>query len=616
MIFRKDINGLRAIAVIAVMLFHFNPNWLSGGFVGVDVFFVISGFLMTGIIFKGLEKEKFSILSFYIARMNRIVPSLAFLCLVLILWGSIYLEPIDYRVLGKHVGSSLSFLSNIVYWSEDGYFDVSSQEKWLLHTWTLAVEWQFYIIYPLILVMIRYFFSIKVLKVLILLSALFSFVFSVIATYQWPSSSYYFLTTRGWEMLVGGVCYLYPFRYNSAQNKRKILLELGGVSLIVASCFFINKEAAWPGYLAFFPVLGSFLIIQAQRNNSFITCNIIFQKIGAWSYSIYLWHWPIVVWIYFYSLNDAFIYIGILLAIFLGFLSNKYIENIKFKNSFDSLIDYLHCKPLYMIFSLGIIGSLIFLTNGLNFIATEEKQLLNNNALSAVSDWDYPEPNLQIGSSNIRFIKGTSDKNILFIGASHIEQTYPYTKNMETKYNIYYLTQGGCLLVPSYRPSLDCSNIKNYKNIMSKINFEKIVTSLFFLDGYLPNDKSLKKEALDLRVSEFNDFLSFSEKNSKKVFLILGEPKGDEFNPVFSVRHNLKSYITIKEAKSVYENHYKALENIIGAKNLTVIDPIEYLCHVVCMTRNEDFKFYYKDSDHMRPWYAIASLGYLEQVFE
>ena len=614
--FRKDINGIRAIAVIAVLLFHFNPDWLPGGFAGVDVFFVISGFLMTGIIFRGIETDSFSLFKFYVARANRIIPALAALCLALLIWGLFYLEPIDYRVLGKHVGSSISFLSNIVYWSEDGYFDVSSHEKWLLHTWSLSVEWQFYIVYPLLLITARKFLSIVWLKRMILGGSIVGFVLCVIITNQWPSTSYYFLTARAWEMMIGGVCFLYPFRYSMGMKKQKILIELGGLSLILVSYFFINKEVAWPGYLSLLPVLGSFLIIQAQRDDSFITCNILFQKLGSWSYSIYLWHWPIVVAIYFYSLSDAFTYIGIFASILLGFISYKYIERIHFKNNFNLLYSYFTCKPLYMVFSIGIVGSVIFLTNGLNFRPTQERQLLNNNALSAISDWNYPEPNLMIGNHSIRFIKGKTDKNILFIGASHIEQTFPYVAEVDTKYNIYYLTQGGCFLVPSYRPSLDCSNIKNYKNVMEKIHFEKIVTSLFVLDAYLPQEELQRKEQLSIRIIEFNDFLAFATKNTKKLFLILGEPKGDEFNPVLSVRHNLNDFITAEEAKSVYTSHYEALSRMIKNENLVIIDPIEHLCNKVCMTRDQNFKFYYKDSEHMRPWYANKSLEYLDQVFE
>ncbi|MFT7682398.1 MAG: peptidoglycan/LPS O-acetylase OafA/YrhL, partial [Moritella dasanensis] len=148
--FRTDLNGLRAIALIAVVLFHFNPSIAPGGFAGVDIFFVISGFLMTGIIFKGLNTNSLNLAEFYLCRANRIIPPLALLCFTLLLFGWFLLPPMDYINLGMHAASSVSFLSNITYFYEADYFDAGAYEKWLLHTWSLSVEWQFYIIYPII----------------------------------------------------------------------------------------------------------------------------------------------------------------------------------------------------------------------------------------------------------------------------------------------------------------------------------------------------------------------------------------------------------------------------------------------------------------------------------
>ena len=361
--FRKDINGLRAFAVIGVLLFHFNASWMPGGFAGVDVFFVISGLLMTGIIFRGIEQENFSILNFYVARANRIIPALALLCLVLLVFGWFYLTPLEYKALGKHAASSVGFLSNFIYWREAGYFDAASHEKWLLHTWTLSVEWQFYIIYPLILVAMRKFLSIKTLKLTILVATVLAFIFCVYSTYKWPNASYFLLSARAWEMLIGGVAYLYPF---TLQEKKKKFVEVIGLALVIGSYFLISAENAWPGYLALFPVVGSFLIIQAQRNDSIITSNIIFQKIGTWSYSIYLWHWPLVVIIYTFALPEYYIYLGIALSILLGFLSYKYVEKINFPRSFTTILGYLKCKPIYIAGIVGVLGSLTFLKNGID----------------------------------------------------------------------------------------------------------------------------------------------------------------------------------------------------------------------------------------------------------
>jgi hypothetical protein len=162
-------------------------------------------------------------------------------------------------------------------------------------------------------------------------------------------------------MMIGGVAYVYPI---ALPEKRKKLLEWFGLALILGSYVLISKENPWPGYLAIFPVLGTFLIIQAQRNDSLITSNIVFQKLGAWSYSIYLWHWPLVVVIYYFSLNDMFIYFGIALSVLLGFVSNKYIEKIKFRNDFECLFEYFKCKPVYMVLLVGVVGGITFISNG------------------------------------------------------------------------------------------------------------------------------------------------------------------------------------------------------------------------------------------------------------
>lgn len=357
--FRQDINGLRAIAVIAVVLFHFNASWMPGGFAGVDVFFVISGFLMTGIIFRAIEQENFSILKFYIARANRIIPALAALCFVLLVFGWFYLTPLDYRVLGKHVGSSISFLSNIIYWRESGYFDAASHEKWLLHTWSLSAEWQFYMIYPVLLVVMRKFLSLDTMKTSVLIGTLLGFIFCVIATYKWPDPSYYLLPARAWEMMIGGVAYLYPLKLNEQKKKA---LEWTGLMLIIGSYLLISKDNLWPGYWALIPVMGAFFIIQAQRNNSMITGNVIFQQLGKWSYSIYLWHWPLVVFIFYFQLDSSFIYYGVIASFIAGMISYHLIETIRFKPIASiNAINILKTKSILLTVLIGLMGSVTFI---------------------------------------------------------------------------------------------------------------------------------------------------------------------------------------------------------------------------------------------------------------
>ncbi|WP_295894147.1 acyltransferase family protein [uncultured Vibrio sp.] len=337
--FRYDINGLRAIAVLAVVFFHFKPTWVPGGFAGVDVFFVISGFLMTSIIFRGLEEHNFNLLKFYLARARRIVPALAALCLALLIFGWFYLTPIDYQLLTKHILSSMSFLSNIIYWSEAGYFDVASHDKWLLHTWSLSAEWQFYILYPVILVVLKRFLSLVQLKQLVVVGTILGFGLSVVATMKWPISSYYLLPTRAWEMMVGGVAYLYPWIISDIKKK---LTNFIGLTLILATYVFAYSEIPWPGYFALLPVLGTYLVIVANQQSSLITNNIVFQLIGKWSYSIYLWHWPVVVFGSYFSIEYWLLY-GLAISIALGFISFNFVERFNIKGGYIVLTMIFSC---------------------------------------------------------------------------------------------------------------------------------------------------------------------------------------------------------------------------------------------------------------------------------
>ncbi len=340
MTFRTDINGLRAIAVIAVVLFHFNPNLIQGGFVGVDIFFVISGFLMTGIIFKGITNNNFSLIKFYVARANRIIPALAVLGLILFIFGWFFLSLTEYKMLGKHIANSMIFFSNHTYLNESGYFDVASNEKWLLHTWSLSVEWQFYIVYPLVILFLKKFLSISKIKVVLIYLTLLGFITGLVVTFKSPDAAYYLLPTRAWEMMVGGLIYLYPVNLNKTNQQK---FEWLGITLILVSYVFISSSSAWPGYLALLPVLGTSFVIIANNQHSRLTNNLVFQKIGKWSYSIYLWHWPLVVWGYQNDISH-WIYIGVPLSILFGYLSFRFIEFIQFRSVYNEYDVYLQLQ--------------------------------------------------------------------------------------------------------------------------------------------------------------------------------------------------------------------------------------------------------------------------------
>jgi peptidoglycan/LPS O-acetylase OafA/YrhL len=326
--FRNDINALRAWAVMSVVFYHFAVPGFSGGFVGVDVFFVISGFLMTGIISGGLEKNKFSFIEFYFARLRRILPGLTVLCGVLLVIGWFLLAPDDYVKMAEHVRDSLLFSSNDTFRKEAGYFDALSHDKWLLHTWSLSVEWQFYILLPLIL---KLSWSIrknsKLILIALLIIGICSFVACVIKTGSDAAKAFYMLKFRCWEMVFGGIVYFITLSNYSTTRLSKLFFYIGMI-LVVFSFAFISGEDAWPGYLSLVPVTGAALVIYASNQDVFFNRLSFVQWVGTRSYSIYLWHWPVVVLLAYFQRSEsvAWVVAGIIFSLLLGHVSFAAVE--------------------------------------------------------------------------------------------------------------------------------------------------------------------------------------------------------------------------------------------------------------------------------------------------
>lgn len=359
--FRTDINGLRAIAVIAVVFFHFNKNIVPGGFAGVDVFFVISGYLMTSIITTRLNENKFQLLDFYMSRVNRIIPPLLFMIFIVMVFGWFFLSALDYRSLSKHAASSMLFLSNYVYFLESGYFESSSYEKWLLHTWSLSVEWQFYIIYPIIITMLIKAFGFSKTKKILLLLTVIVFFYSIHQTRANPNLSYFNFPSRAWEMLIGGVAFLFKPNLNYIQ--RKALLILGCLSILCSIVFF-NEKTPWPSAYTLIPTIGTYLVIIANLNDVAIFKLKSVQIIGKTSYSIYLWHWPIVVFGYFFGISN-WLFVGVPLSFIIGLLSYKFIESKKY--FFPSkYLQLAKSKVLFLSFFSIATYSFVFFNNGMD----------------------------------------------------------------------------------------------------------------------------------------------------------------------------------------------------------------------------------------------------------
>lgn len=237
--FREDINGLRALAVISVFIFHFSHGKLPGGFVGVDVFFVISGFLMTSIIFRGLENDNFSIWKFWLDRVRRIVPALLAVTFLLLIIGITFINLSTFKLIGNHSKYSLLFISNYKYMYESGYFDLDSYQKFLLHTWSLAVEFQFYIFYPIILIVLNRFLSISKIKKIYFVLALASFIYCIFISFKNSTHAYFMIDSRIWEFMLGGLAFIYPLKIS---DKHRFKIEFIGLVLIVLSFIIISDK--------------------------------------------------------------------------------------------------------------------------------------------------------------------------------------------------------------------------------------------------------------------------------------------------------------------------------------------------------------------------------------
>lgn len=332
--YRKEIDGLRALAVLPVILFHAGFETFSGGFVGVDVFFVISGYLITTIILAELEQGKFSIVNFYERRARRILPALFFVILVCIPFAWLWLLPSDMQNFSQSLIAVSLFASNIFFWRESGYFDAAAELSPLLHTWSLAVEEQYYVLFPLFLMM---FWKLGRRWILMALALVFIVSIGVAqwASYSEPNAGFYLLPTRGWELLMGAFAAFYlskadPEAFGKGWSE---FAGWSGVALILFAVFAYNKATPFPGFYALVPTLGTVLVIlfatQKTTVGKFVG-NKAFVAVGLISYSAYLWHQPLFAFARQRSLlepSEAIFLLLAALSLLMAYFSWRFIES-------------------------------------------------------------------------------------------------------------------------------------------------------------------------------------------------------------------------------------------------------------------------------------------------
>ena len=300
--YRAYVDGLRAVAVLAVLFFHAGIG-ISGGYVGVDVFFVISGFLITGLILKDLDSGQFQILAFWERRVRRILPALVVVVLASLVAGWFLLFPIDLKNFGESVLAQATLVSNVYFWRKSGYFAQAAEVQPLLHTWSLAVEEQFYLLFPFLLVAIKRYSRESLVPVILLLGGA-SFSLCVFCSYRHPSANFYFLPTRAWELLIGAFLAAIPAERTAIRWLNEAL-SWTGLLAILGSVFFYGRETRFPGVAAILPCVGAGLVIWANGHTLTSAGKLLAARpivfVGLISYSLYLWHWPVLVFSQYYA---------------------------------------------------------------------------------------------------------------------------------------------------------------------------------------------------------------------------------------------------------------------------------------------------------------------------
>ena len=529
--YRSDIDGLRAIAVLMVVFYHAGFSFIPGGFVGVDIFFVVSGYLITSILHREIQDERFTFTSFYTRRIKRILPAFYVVGFATLGAGYFLLLPADYAKLSMSFLSASTFLANFFFWFESGgYFSGAADEMPLLHTWSLSVEEQFYFFWPVFLVIASKFLSSGKLILLTIVAIVASFslaeVLSRQASVLVSGASYFLLPTKIGELLLGA---LLALSSNAGKNLTKVssnILAVIALALIIVPSLTLTKESIFPGIYSFIPCLGAMLMIYSGRSHQTICYKLLSLKpmvfIGLISYSLYLWHWPIIAFAR-YLQYEFTLFVGVVLtlvSVAVAYLSWKYVETpTRHSNGFGVISLKYFLLPL-----IACIGSVYIVNQFSGFSG----RLDNNSQYFAIKEsikgpstengWchDYSEKSgfdCLIGDSN-------GEINALLWGDSHGGTYSPFVDALAKQLGIRVtsLTYSGCtpFIVDKgngANPAL-CRKSRNYAMESLESGEYDVVIIGARVDTLL---KSFR-----LNVDDYFDAIEFTSKRTKKV-IVLGQ---------------------------------------------------------------------------------------------
>ena len=602
--YRPEIDGLRAIAVLSVILYHagFEVNFneklykvLPGGFLGVDIFYVISGYLITYLILERIKNNSFSFFNFYERRARRLLPTLFVVIAISIIAGWIFMMPGQMKDLSGSAISSLFFLSNFWFWMTDNYFAETSSLKPLLHTWSLSIEEQFYLIFPPFLYFI-YQKKVKNINLLFLTLIISSLIFASLGNIYFKNLNFYLLPSRIWELSVGVVLAYYHINKKVIEHKSSNVLNIFGIILILIPFFLFNKETPHPSIFTMFTIIGTAIIIFYNKNKDFglvksILSSKLFVGCGLISYSLYLWHFPVFAFneIKSSKLSEFDKLESIFLVFILSILSYYIIEK-PFRNR------KLILKKYFLIF----ISTFFIVLLSANFYIYKKNGLPERYSPTILKlikfNYDYSDL-YEVGKCHIEKIpsikkdifkncltkKNASKKDIFLWGDSLAAHLYPGIKNKyQNTYNLWHRSAGAC------KPSAFVFNNNKKKDKCTKINkmiLEKAISlkpDKIFLAGFWNKD-----DLINLKII----IEKLKENGINKIYLV--GPSVRWHDPLPKIL--LKEYRIFKKIpKYLYdENHPKSFEldkefnNFANLNSISYMSLIKILCkkNYKCLTK-------------------------------
>lgn len=458
--YRADVDGLRAIAVLFVVLYHGYPAEFNAGQVGVDIFFVISGYLITGLIADDLSQDRFRLSSFYARRIRRIFPALVTVLLFSLVLGWFTLLSFDFEQLGRQVLAGALFAANILYWNDVGYFDIAAEKKPLLHLWSLGVEEQFYIFFPAIFIWTRKKFRKHLVVVLLLLS---------LALYLWvggnhPSSAFYLPHTRFWQILSGAALVLWQREHGQHSRLGGNLASLGGVACLVLSLYTLREAGDFASYRSIFPVMAAMLLLCGQ--SSWINSKVLSLRpmvfIGKISFPLYLWHWVLLSFCHIFEDSKPFIEVrnpALILSFVLAWMTYRWVEMpVRFGRWSQRSVAMLFLPFLAVV----ALGGRVFFSAGVPDRAAARISQLNQGDIGqqgflahlkshsypcAERGWVAVVNEKGVSSRCAQSQAGDASPAYVLLGDSHAEHMFPGVAEQHAKTVFAYTTREGLPLV-------------------------------------------------------------------------------------------------------------------------------------------------------------------------